>query len=233
MSESKKVALVTGGSKGIGKSICNLLSQQGFVVYSGSRNGNGNLDTFLDICDEKSVANIFKKILKEQGRLDVLVNNAGIASRSPIESCEISEWDSVIKTNLTGAFLCSREAIRIFLRHRYGCIVNVCSIAGKLYSSTASEAYTCSKYGMVGLTRQLAHRYASKGIRVNAVCPSQTLTEMLFDGTTENERSRLSSLNPMGRLANENEVAEVVKFLISEKCEYVNGACFDINGGLL
>ena len=113
-----------------------------------------------------------------------------------------------------------------------GNIVNISSIAGKQFSPTASEAYTCSKYGIIGLTRQLAHRYAKFGIRVNAVCPSQTLTDMLINGTSEKERSQLSKLNPMRRLASQDEVAEVVKFLVSDKCKFMNGACVDVNGGI-
>ena len=233
MSDPVKVALVTGGLTGIGATISKFLTQDGYLVYSGSRSGTSKMNIYMDVRDEDSVRCAFDNIINENGRFDVLVNNAGIASQTPIEQCELSEWEAIISTNLTGAFLCSREAIRHFLQYGSGNIVNISSIAGKHYSLTANEAYTCSKYGMIGLTRQLAYRYGNRGIRVNAVCPSQTLTEMLERGTSEEQRNKLSRRNPMERLAEQDEVAEVVRFLISKKCEFMNGACVDVNGGIL
>ena len=233
MSRSNKIVLITGASKGIGRRVADLLTSDGQTVYCASRSGQGGLNIQMDVTCEDSVRSAFEYVFNKHGRIDVLINNAGIASSTPIETCEFSEWDRIIRTNLSGAFLCSREAIRYFLRQDGGCIVNVSSIAGRLYSLTASEAYTCSKYGLIGLTRQLANRYGKHGIRVNAVCPSQTLTEMLVNGTSEMQRQQLSESNPLGRLADPMEVAEAIRFLTSDKCAYLNGAVIDINGGIV
>lgn len=231
MKESQLVGLVTGASRGIGASIVSLFRDRGWVVLGTSRTPNFSNELRLDVRDESSVEECFKAVISKYGRLDLLVNNAGIVTQSSIINCTRSEWQEVIDTNLTGAFLCAKQAIQHFLRNGGGSIINVSSIAGHSYSATASEAYTCSKYGMIGLTKQLAQRYASGNIRVNCVCPSQTLTPMLEGALSEERRSELASRNPSGRLAHPEDVARAVWFLASNEADYVNGAVLDVNGG--
>ncbi len=185
----------------------------------------------MDIRDEASVARGFAQVVQENGRLDLLVNNASIVSQSRIEDCPLQEWCDVIETNLTGTFLCCREAVRHFLRAGSGSIICISSIAGRGSSLTASEAYTCSKHAVIGLTKQLARRYASSKIRVNCVAPSQTLTAMLRGSLPPDRLSQIASANPMGRLAEPSEVAAAVAFLASPEASYINAAVIDVNGG--
>lgn len=225
----KKVAIVTGGSRGIGLAVVERFMELGITAVSASHSGRSGVE--MNVADEKSVVLGVKRILSDYGRLDVLVNCAGIVSQSQITDCTTVEWDNILDINLKGAFLCSKHAIRHFLQSGEGAIVNVASIAGRSCSPTASEAYTCSKYGIIGLTKQLAFRYAEKKIRVNCVCPSQTLTPMLLDSLSQEKIASLAAQNPMGRLANPNEVAEAIVFLAGSKASYINGAILDVNGG--
>jgi NAD(P)-dependent dehydrogenase (short-subunit alcohol dehydrogenase family) len=228
-SNIKKVALVTGGSSGIGLAVVERFIELGMTAVSASRSGSAGIQ--MDVADEESVVKGLKRILSDYGRFDVLVNCAGIVSQSQIIDCTTVEWDTILDVNLKGAFLCSKHAIRYFLQSGEGAIVNVASIAGRNCSPTASEAYTCSKYGIIGLTKQLAVRYAGKKIRVNCVCPSQTLTPMLLDSLSEEKIAFLAAQNPTGRLAKPNEVAEAIVFLAGSKASYINGAILDVNGG--
>lgn len=224
------VALITGGTKGIGAAIVTSMQAAGFTALSASRTGNPDIP--LDIADEASVEAAFAHILAEHGRFDVLINNAGVVSQSPITECSVDEWDHVMDINLRGAFLCSKFAIKHYLTSGGGVIVNVGSVAGRSYSLTASEAYTCSKYGMMGLTKQLAVRWGKQGIRVNAVCPSQTLTPMLKDNLSAEKIAEISAKNPLGRLAEPEEIAAAVTFMASPQASYLNGAVLDANGGM-
>lgn len=234
MSDLKRVALVTGGLGGIGKAVVEQFEKEGITVYKTSRREIREERVLqVDVRDEMSVSNAIREIVEREGRLDIVINNAGIASTSPVEDCTIEEWKDVIETNLTGTFLCCKHAIKHFLGAGGGVIVNISSIAGRLYSVSASEAYTCSKYGVIGLTRQLAHRYGKRGIRVNCVCPSQTLTEMLVDAVSEQRRSELADANPLGRLAVPADIAAAIGFLAGNGAGYINGACLDINGGTI
>jgi len=226
----KPVALITGGTKGIGAAIVSALTEAGFTAVSASRSGGP--DVTLDVADEASVEAAVARVVADHGRLDVLVNNAGVVSQSPITECSVEEWDHVMDINLRGAFLCSKHAIRHFLEHGGGVIVNVGSVAGRSYSLTASEAYTCSKYGMMGLTKQLAVRWGKRGIRVNAVCPSQTLTPMLKENLSQEKITEISAKNPLGRLAEPEEIAAAVAFMASPAASYLNGAVLDANGGM-
>jgi NAD(P)-dependent dehydrogenase (short-subunit alcohol dehydrogenase family) len=233
MSAPNTVALITGASKGIGASILSLFRSKGIISVGTARTKQDSCEIVMNVRNEDSVASTVNAIIGRYGHLDILVNNAGVVSQISITECTLEEWHEVMDTNLTGAFLCSKYALRHFLEHGGGVIINIASIAGKLYSATASEAYTCSKYGIIGLTKQLANRYANRNIRVNCVCPSQTLTPMLMNSLSPERIEELGRENPMGRLAFPEEVAEAVYFLASDKAAYINGAVLDINGGKL
>jgi len=164
--------------------------------------------------------------------MDALVNCAGIASQTDPMKVTLQEWDRLLQTNLVGTYLCCKAALGAMQQQRHGRIVNVASRAARSYSHTSSVAYTCSKYGVIGLTRQLAANFAGKGITVNCVCPSETLSEMLKTCVPAARLRALGRAHPMGRLAEPREVAEVIGFLVSDAASYLNGAVIDVNGGL-
>ncbi len=229
-----RVAVVTGGGSGIGKATVRLLKEHGFHAIGISRglpDGNGTLR--CDVSDETSVARAFRRVVRKFGRIDILVNCAGIASKRDPLSVSVKEWERVLRTNLIGSYLCCREAIPVMRRRRYGRIVNVSSIAGRSYSRSCSVAYTSSKYALIGLTRQLAAAFGREGININCVCPSETKSEMLLKNVPRKRLKAMERSHPLGRLAEPAEIARVISFLVSEAASYVNGAVVDVNGGLL
>lgn len=229
-----RVAAVTGGSSGIGEATADLFTRQGYVTVRLSRRLSDGVHTArCDVRSASSVAKAFRRILQRFGRLDVLVNCAGIASFGDPLRLTTEEWEQVLGTNLLGTFLCCQQALRPMQRQRYGRIVNIASIAARSHSASASVAYTSSKYGVVGLTRQLAAQFGRGGLTVNCVCPSETLTEMLQRRVSPARRRALAAMHPLGRLGRPEEVAHVIAFLASEDASFVNGAVVDVNGGLL
>jgi NAD(P)-dependent dehydrogenase (short-subunit alcohol dehydrogenase family) len=234
-SEGRRVAIVTGASRGIGKATAAFLSDQNVVAIGISRHSEDTSHTRkCDVGNEESVARVLKEILAAQGRIDILVNCAGVAARAKNDlALELSEWETILRTNLIGTYFCCKHAIPQMRTQKSGKIVNIASIAGRSYSRTASVAYTASKYGVIGLTRQLAATFGSYGININCVAPSQTLSEMLTSSLSESELEKLAEANPLGRLAQPEEVAKVICFLASEEASYINGAVVDVNGGLL
>ncbi len=230
----RPVAVVTGGSRGIGKATRELLARRGARAVGLSRHATVS-GTMLgcDVRDEASVKQAFARVLKQFGRIDILVNAAGVvATTGPLE-VSTREWDEILRTNLIGSYWCCREALLAMRRQRSGSIVNISSIAGRRFSRSASVAYVCSKYAVIGLTRQLAAHAATFGARVNCVCPSETATEMLLANVPAAHRRDMAAANPMGRLAKPEEIARAIAFLASDEASYLNGAVVDINGGLL
>lgn len=231
---SKPVAVITGGSRGIGRATLELLSKRGFRAVDLSRGAkSGPTSEPCDVRSESSVQAAFAAVEKRLGSIDALVNCAGVATFGGALDMERAQWDSVFETNVTGALLCSQAALASMIKRRSGAIVNVSSIAGRTFSRTASVAYTSSKYAVIGLTRQLAAEFAPKGVRVNCVAPSQTQTEMLTENFPGSTLKKIAASLPMGRLAKPREVASVIAFLLSEDASYVNGAVIDVNGGIL
>lgn len=229
-----RVAVVTGASRGIGRATVGLLAGRG-VTTIGLARGMADSDRTrqADVSDEEDVAGVFDDIVSAFGRIDILVNCAGVASTGDPLALSVGDWEAVLRTNLIGTYLCCKGALPVMRRQRFGRIVNVASVAGRSYSRTASVAYTASKYGVVGLTRQLAATFGHEGITVNCVAPSQTETEMLVAATTQDQRDALAAANPLGRLAEPLEVAETIAFLASDAASYINGAILDVNGGVL
>ncbi len=232
--DGRRVAVVVGASSGIGRATAELLRKQNVTTIGISRRLEDTDSTRrCDVRNEQSVERVIKNILSTFGRIDILVNCAGIASLGGPLTLTADEWEDVLKTNLIGSYFCCKHVIPPMRAQSYGRVVNVSSIAGRAYSRTASVAYTCSKYAVIGLTRQLGGIYGKDGITINCVCPTHTKSEMLLANMTLPQLNELAASNPLGRLAEPHEVAEVICFLAGDSASYVNGAVVDINGGLL
>ncbi len=193
MSDGPAVAIVTGASSGIGRATHERLTRQGVVSIGLSRRTADTERTRrCDIRDEADVSRVIGGIAESHGRIDILVNAAGVSSQGDPFGLGLDEWESVLRTNLIGSYFCCKHVMPAMRRRRFGRIVNVSSIAGRSFSRTASLPYTCSKYGVIGLTRQLAAAVGRDGIHVNCVCPSQTRTEMLIDSVPEDRLAALA-----------------------------------------
>ena len=230
----KKVAIVTGSSRGLGHAITKTLRSNNIDVIGVSRNPIE--DQFHKKCDirrEKEVRNLIDLIIKKFKKIDILVNNAGVFTNKDISKTKLDDWNNVINTNLTGAFLLSKYILPHMRKKKYGKIINISSIAGRSFSQTASVEYTVSKYGLIGLTKQLAQKYGKHGININCLCPSQIRTEMLTENINANDIKKIERRIPLNRIASPEEVANVVLFLCSEKSKYIHGSALDINGGQL
>lgn len=237
-----KVVVVTGGSRGIGKAIAGIFAQAGAAVaiaYAKSaqdadvvagalrRSGRRAMAVQADVAKADDVFALMKQILQTWGRLDVLVNNAGIVDRTPIEHLTMRDWEAVVGVNLTGAFLCSQAAAPA-LKASAGAIVNVASINGLIGGS--SPPYDASKGGLIALTKTLARTLAPT-VRVNAVAPGATDTAMQAHLTLE-QRSRVTETIPLGRFAEPEEIAKTVLFLASKRAGYITGQTLIVDGGV-
>jgi 3-oxoacyl-[acyl-carrier protein] reductase len=227
---SKLVAIVTGASRGIGLSIYNKFLSEGIdVVGVALHRSESSIE--CDITKEHEVEKVVSDTFDKYGHLDILVNCAGIVTSQDIVDTSVEQWNRVISTNLTGAFIFSKHTLRYMKQQRSGKIINIGSIAGRHRSISASVEYTCSKYGLIGLTRQLAYQYSKYNININCVCPSQTKTDMLLSNFDAQSITELESNIPIGRLAVPNDISNIVYFLVTEQASYVSGAVLDVNGG--
>lgn len=229
-----RVALVTGATGGIGRAVVRQLTDSGvrcIGLASGPDEANGIWA--CNVADEQDVERVVNRIREEFGRLDILVNCAGVAVVKDDFSLVAEDWERVLSVNLTGTYLCCKHAFGLMAENGFGRIVNIGSIAGRQRSKTASVAYTCSKYGIVGLTRQLAAKVGDSGVTINCVAPSQVDTPMLRDNVSRDTLDALIRTIPVGRLATPEDVAGVICFLVGDGAGYVNGAVIDVNGGQL
>ena len=215
-----KVVVIVGGSKGIGEGLYNAFIDRDCVVHSISRKN-------CDITSPDQIDSYFDRLDK----VDILINNAAINYCKPIEEISLNEWNGVIDTNLTSYFYIIKKCLPKM--DRGSKIVNVSSIAGRSKSLVSGVHYTSSKAGLIGLTRQLAQELGPKGININCVCPSQTLTPMLKRSMTDAQLSDLESNIPLRRVAQVSEIVKPILFLCSGDASYIHGACLDINGGQL
>ena len=236
-----KIALVTGASTGIGRAVALRFAREGARVIAVARGealatlrseANGAIDPQrCDVADPAQVAALAAYCRNEYGRLDVLCNNAGVGGRSNvrIHELDLEDWDRVLGTNLRGAFLVLKHLIPLMLAAGGGSIVNMASI-GSFRATPGSAAYITSKGGLLLLTRTAALEYVKDNIRVNAVCPGVTRTEIL-DKVPEEFQQMLTSRVPMGRMGTPEEVAALTLFLASDEASYITGAAYIIDGG--
>jgi NAD(P)-dependent dehydrogenase (short-subunit alcohol dehydrogenase family) len=234
---SQSVAVVTGAAQGIGRRVAEVLADQGFALALLDRQPLSGLDAALssaaDVRDEAEVSGFARHVLDQLGRVDVLVNNAGIALIQPLEETTLAQWRDVIEVNLTGPFLLCREFGKAMLAFGRGAIVNVASIAG-LAGVADRAAYNASKHGLIGLTRTLAAEWGGRGVRVNAVCPGWVKTEM-DDASQAQGAYRDSDIVdhvPMARFATPDDIAQAVAFLADpQRSGFINGATLSVDGG--
>jgi NAD(P)-dependent dehydrogenase (short-subunit alcohol dehydrogenase family) len=224
-----RVVVVTGGAKGIGKAVAERFKAAGDEVEAPGHDK-------LDVADEDQVATFFERL----GRVDVLVNNAGLASGAPLARTTLEDWRAHLDVNATGAFLCTRAVVGGMIERGDGRIVTVASVAG-LYGARYTAAYAASKHAAVGLMRATAAEVAGTGVTANAVCPAYVDTDMTSrtvetivektGRTADDARSELESMTPLGRLLEPEEVAAAVVFLASPEAAAINGQSLVLDGG--
>jgi NAD(P)-dependent dehydrogenase (short-subunit alcohol dehydrogenase family) len=225
-----RVALVTGGGRGIGRAIAETLRDQGARVADGDLRApevEGVLGVELDVTRSDSVDAAFERVESELGPVELLVLNAGVYIVEPFEETSLESWQRTIDVNLTGAFICARRALPVMRERRFGRIVAIGSSAGKTGGKKHAAAYGASKAGIMVMAKAIASEYAEHGITANALAPALIDTEMVA-GIRD-----LVGLIPVGRLGTPEEVAGVVAYLCSTQAAYITGEVVDINGGFL
>jgi 3-oxoacyl-[acyl-carrier protein] reductase len=239
-----RIALVTGASQGIGRACALELARAGATVALAARNeaklaevageieaAGGQAAAFaLDVASEGSIKAGAKAIHERFGKVEILVNNAGITRDTLVLRMKRADWDDVLETNLTGAFLLTQAILGPMLRNRWGRIINVSSVVGRTGQS-GQVNYAASKAGLIGLTRALAREVASRGITVNAIAPGYIETQMT-SGFDEKMREAMVAQIPLGRPGTDLEIAQSVAFLASDAAAYITGHVLDVNGGM-
>lgn len=240
-----KIAVVTGGSRGIGREIVLAFLNEGATIYYLDLQQGDSLEEYqaiaakhsakaffkeANVADEDRVNAVIDEIVKEAGAIDVLVNNAGITRDGLIFRMKTEDWKTVLDVNLSSAFYCSRAASRHMIKQKGGSIINVASIVG-IIGNGGQTNYSASKAGLIGLTKSLAREVASRGVRVNAVAPGFIVTPMT-DKLNEDQKAALYGQIPLGRLGEPAEVAKTILFLASDLSSYVTGEVLKITGGL-
>ncbi len=246
MSLSGKVALVTGGSRGIGRAICIRLAELGahVLVNYASRpdaaeetvakiegNAGQAFAVKFDVADVSEVQQSIKQLIADHERIDILVNNAGITRDGLLATMKEDDWDRVMDVNLKGVFNCSKAAFRPMMKNRWGRIINITSVVG-VTGNAGQSNYAASKAGIIGLTKSSAQEFASRGITVNCVAPGYIETEMT-EGLSDTVKEKLMQGIPMAVLGEPRDVAGAVAFLSSEDARYITGQVIHVNGGLV
>lgn len=227
-----KVAVVTGGAKGIGRAVCERLAVDGLVpvVWDVREGEGGHAFVACDVTDEAQVASALDQTERVHGPVAVLVNNAGLTGPSTtVADTPLAQWQKVQAVNLTGTFLCSRAVAAEMVPRGHGRIVNIASLAGKEGTPTLS-AYSSAKAGVIALTKAHGKELAGTGVLVNAVAPAAIETELLRQMSAETVATMIGK-SPLKRLGTVDELAELVAWLASDKCSFSTGAVFDLSGG--
>lgn len=242
---AEKVALVTGGGRGIGRAISLKLASMGATVIANYSKSSSDAESLVsqiraaggkaeavqfDVSQEEAVEEGFKKVIEQHGPIGILVNNAGIAVDSLLMRTKTSDWDRTLGVNLTSAFLCSRAASKTMLKARWGRIINISSIIGEM-GNAGQAAYSASKAGLVGLTKSLARELGSRNVTVNAVAPGYIVTDMTAGITDDQTKAMLENI-PLGRLGTVEDIAHVVGMLAHPDADYITGQVIGVNGGM-
>lgn len=246
MTESaERIVVVTGGSRGIGRAICIALSAPGTRVYFNYSSNVAAAQTTaagieaaggtahyqpVDVASETAVADYLGAILKEAGRIDVLVNNAGITRDGLLVRMKKADWDAVLDVNLSGTFHCMKVAAKAMMKQRYGRIVNISSVVGAA-GNPGQANYVAAKAGIIGLTKAVARELASRNVTVNAVAPGYIDTDMTGDLDDKAKAAMLDQI-PMARIGTPADVAGVVAFLTSPAADYITGQVIHVSGGM-
>jgi len=240
--EGKKI-VVTGGSRGIGAAIVHLLAQEGATVaftYSSreesaqkvlqSLPGTGHFYVKMDISSETSVTAASEEIMQKWSEVDGLVNNAGITKDGLLMRMKTEDFDSVINTNLRGTYLTTKFFTKVMMKSRKGSVVNITSVIGQ--TGNAGQAnYAASKAGVVGFTKSIAAELASRNVRLNCVAPGFIATEMT-DILTDDQKNKIMEQIPLGKIGDAEDVAQAVRFLLSDESKYITGHTISVNGGM-
>ncbi len=239
-----RIALVTGASQGIGRACALELARAGAHVALAARTldkleavaaeitaAGGTAHAFaLDVSSEESIKSCAKAVIAHFGKVEILVNNAGITRDGLMMRMKRADWDDVLTTNLTGAFLLTQACVSSLLKNRWGRIINITSVVGE--TGQAGQAnYAASKAGLIGLTKSLARELASRNITVNAVAPGFIETPMTHVLTDE-QKAAFNTQIPLGRIGTDADIAHAVAFLASEEASYITGHTLDVNGGM-
>jgi 3-oxoacyl-[acyl-carrier protein] reductase len=243
---AERVVLVTGGSRGIGRAIAERLARDGAAVVVNYReqaqaadevvrgiraHGGRAVAIAADVAQAADVDRLVQTSTEAFGRIDILINNAGITRDNLLLRLPLEDWEAVLTTNLTGAYLCTRAVLRGMVRQRYGRILNVSSVAGQL-GNAGQANYAAAKAGLLGLTRATAREVASRGITVNALAPGYIDTEMWND-VPEAVRARFLDMIPLARVGSAAEAAAAAAFLVSDEAAYITGQVLNVDGGLV
>jgi 3-oxoacyl-[acyl-carrier protein] reductase len=245
MTLSDRVALVTGASQGIGRAVAVKLAASDATVAVAARNqeklmelveqieaAGGKASAFpVDVADEEQIKAAFKAALGQFGKIDILVNNAGITRDQLVMRMKRADWDSVLNTNLTSAYLCIQQVIGSMLKQRWGRIINITSVFGQM-GQAGQANYAASKAGLIGLTMAIAREVGSRNITCNAVAPGFIETAMTSGFSDEFRQNALKAI-PLGRIGTPEDVANTVAFLASEEASYITGHVLSVNGGML
>ena len=245
MSLTGRVAFVTGASQGIGRACAQKLAAAGATVAVAARNheklnelvseinsAGGKAVAFpLDVSDEEQVKSAIKAAIAQFGKIDILVNNAGITRDQLVMRMKRADWDAVLQTNLTSAYLCIQQTIGSMLKQRWGRIINITSVFGQM-GQAGQANYAASKAGLIGLTMAIAREVGSRNITCNAVAPGFIETAMTA-GLGDDFKQNAVKQIPLGRVGSPEDVASAVAFLASDEASYITGHVLNVNGGML